>query len=40
MLENLSQWAESWPASKTEEVSGIVELAISQGWYLNEVFLL
>jgi hypothetical protein len=39
MLKNLAKWAESWPASKTDEMSHIAKFAISQGWYFNEVFL-
>ncbi|NOQ93506.1 MAG: hypothetical protein GQ547_02595 [Methylophaga sp.] len=38
-LKSLAQWTEVWPAQKTDEMSKIAKLAISQGWYLNEVFI-
>ncbi|WP_138510660.1 hypothetical protein [Pseudoalteromonas ruthenica] len=39
VLKNITDWAEKWPSSKTDEMSKIAKLAISEGWYFNEVFL-
>jgi hypothetical protein len=39
VVKNLKSWAEAWPAKKTHDMTKVAKLAISHGWYLNEVFL-
>ena len=39
VVTTLKDWAETWPTKKTEDMTQVAKLAISQGWYLNEVFL-
>jgi hypothetical protein len=39
VVKNLKSWAEAWPAKKTHDMTQVAKLAISHGWYLNEVFL-
>lgn len=39
IMENITNWAKTFPESRTDDMVQVVRLGISKGWYLNEVFL-